>query len=576
MLRELFIQNLAIIEEARIEFHPGLNVLTGETGAGKSLLVGALELVLGERARGEWIRSGAEEARVEAVFDLQNCPEVHPLLEEAGLTADDVLVVRRTVTHAGKNRIYINDRASTLGLLETLGGRLVDIHGQHEHQSLLSSRRHRELVDLLGGLVPLRDGVSQQVRELRDLQAAAARADEEVRRLAAEKDLAAHQSAEIARARLRAGEEEELEQERKRLLHTERLREVCRESEERLYSEQHAVVDTLGRLQRQLSDAAEIDPALREPADQVETARVYLEEAAAKIREVREAIEGDPDRLQEIEERLGGIHQLKRKYRCGVEALIALGEELARSIDRLDHYEDERRLRQGKIREMREALFQAADALSRKRRETAAILERQMRKELLAVGMKETGFRVEVQGIPADGEASEAEQDGEEIRFEGKRVEASGMDRIEFLIRPNPGQEFKPLRRIASGGELSRIMLALKKVILASDIVDSLVFDEVDAGIGGKVAEVVGRKLKSLARERQVLVITHLPQIAAMSDSHFYVRKETQAGRITTMVTGLNRNEKVREVARMLAGEKVTELSVKHAEEMITLAESAS
>jgi DNA repair protein RecN (Recombination protein N) len=573
MLRELFIQDLAIIEEARIEFHRGLNVLTGETGAGKSLLVGALELVLGERAKAEWIRSGAKEARVEAVFDLQTYPDLKPVLEEAGLPADDNLVVRRTVTHAGKNRVYINDRASTLGLLDTLGRRLVDIHGQHEHQSLLVARRHRELIDLFGGLLPLREEVSRMYRELRDLQGDLARVDEAYQRMVAEKDLAAHQCGEISEARLRDGEEEELEQERKKLLHAERLREICLESEQLLYSDRNAMVDIISRLQKQLSEASELDPELREPAEQLETARVYLEEAATHLRDYMDDIEGDPNRLEEIEDRIGTIHRLKRKYRCSVEELISLGEELEGKIRSLDHYEDERKAREEKIRQTRDALFEAVESLSRKRKLTAGTLETQIVKELQAVGMKETAFRVEVLGIPSEGEDHDTEGDG--VRFQGRRVDASGMDRIEFLIRPNPGQDFKPLRRIASGGELSRIMLALRNVLHRSDRLPTLVFDEVDAGIGGAEAEAVGSRLKRLGRDFQILCITHLPQIAVFGETHLKVQKQMDKDRTRFQIRQMSDGDREMEIARMLGGKKITQKTVAHAREMIRRGEKA-
>jgi len=565
MLRELFIQNLAIIEQASIEFRPGLNVLTGETGAGKSLLVGALELVLGERARGDWIRTGAEEARVEAVFDLPGTPEILASLEEAGLAAGDDLLVRRTVSRSGKNRVHVNDRAATLGLLETLGRSLVDIHGQHEHQSLLHVRRHRELVDLFGGHLPLLEQVSLGVRKLKDLQSRLARMEEEYRRLLSERDLALFQSREISGARLRPGEEEELEQERKRLLHAHRLREVCEEAEQGLYSDRNAVVDTVSHLQKRLLEAAGLDPALQGPAGQLETARAYLEDAAAQVRDYAAGLEGDPDRLEQVEERLGLLHRLKRKYQLGVPELLDRGEELARQLHRLDHFEEERRVRNEEILRVRQRLFQEVETLSGKRKSAAEELESRMEEELGAVGMKDAGFRVEILPIPAEAE----ERPGEGIRFGDCRVDTSGMDRVEFLIRPNPGQEYRPLRRIASGGELSRIMLALRNVLRNTDELPTLVFDEVDAGIGGAEAEAVGARLKRLSRHVQVLCITHLPQIAVFGETHLKVCKDLEEHQTRFRIQTLEGAERENEIARMLGGRRITEKTRAHAREMM-------
>jgi DNA repair protein RecN (Recombination protein N) len=565
MLRELFIENLAIIEQASIEFRPGLNVLTGETGAGKSLLVGALELVLGERARGDWIRSGSEDARVEALFDLPGTPEVRAILQEAGLAPGDDLLVRRTVSRSGKNRVHINDRAATLGLLESLGRALVDIHGQHEHQSLLHTRRHRELVDLFGGFVPLRDEVAGGVRKLKDLQGELARLEEEYRRRFSERDLALHQSREISGAGLRPGEEEELELERKKLLHGQRLRGLCEEAEQALYSDRNAVVDTIAHQHKRLLEAAGLDPQLQGPADQLETARAYLEEVATQLRDYTAGLEEDPARLDPIEERLALIHRLKRKYQLSVPELLEREEDLARQIESLDHFEELRRARNEQIAETRRVLFEAVKTLSRKRKAAARTLESRMKAELAAVGMKEAGFRVEILAVPAEGE----ERPEEGIRFQDYRVEASGMDRVEFLICPNPGQEFRPLRRIASGGELSRIMLALRNVLHRADGLPTVVFDEVDAGIGGAEAEAVGARLKRLSRDVQVLCITHLPQIAVFGDTHLKVHKELGDRQTRFLIASLDGESREDEIARMLGGKRITDRTRAHAREMI-------
>ncbi len=565
MLRELSIENLAIIKEARIAFSEGLNVLTGETGAGKSLLVAALELVLGERAKAEWVRDGAEEARVEAVIDLEDAPELSEMLAEAGHPTADVLVVRRTVARSGKNRVYINDRASSLSFLETLGQRLADIHGQHEHQSLLRVKRHRELLDRFGGLVPSQEKVADLTRSVRDLRQQLAHLEAQQEQMVSERDLALFQHEEISRAKLESGEEGELEQERGRHLHAERLIDVCLEGERRLYSDTDSVVDTLSGVQKRVDEARQIDEAFSRPAELLETAQHYVEEAAQHLQRHASTVEGDPERLEQIEERLGLVHRLKRKYHRSVEEIIALGEELAGRIERMDSFEEDCRELEEKIDREESDLIKTALALSEARRKVARKLDKAIEKELQAVGMKGTGFRADVRPFPSDpsGKASQG------MRLRDHWIEASGTDQIEFLIRPNPGQPFLPLQRIASGGELSRIMLAIRNVLRRSDRLPTLVFDEVDAGIGGAEAESVGARLKRLSEDFQILCITHLPQIAVFGDTHLKVSKQVEEGSTRFLIDAVNKADREREIARMLGGIKITNKTLDHAREML-------
>ncbi len=565
MLRELLIEDLAIIEGAKITFGPGLNVLTGETGAGKSLLVGALELVLGHRARSEWVRAGADEARVEAVIELEDAPEINALLAEAGYPEEEMLVLRRTVSRAGKGRVHVNDRASTLGFLERLGRRLVDIHGQHEHQSLLRPARHRDLVDRFGKLEPLREEVAALHGALLGMQRELARLEEEHRRATSEKDLAVYQLEEITRARLRPGEEEELEEDRKRLLHAERLLEASLEAERVLYSDQESLVDRLGRVRARIEEASDLDPRLAPVVELLENASHYLEEAATHLQRYAPTVEGDPSLLEEIEARLFQIQGLKRKYRRSVEEILALGEELRRRVERMEGFEGEREDLAGRIEKTKGALARAVTALSEARKRTAKRLEREIGVEFREIGMGGTGLRVEVRQTGGEGPGP----DEEGVFLEGNRVEASGIDRVEFLIRPNPGQPYLPLQRIASGGELSRIMLALRNVLRRAGGPPILVFDEVDAGIGGAEAEAVGARLKRLSRDFQVLCITHLPQIAVFGDVHLKVSKKTGKGRTSFGIRTLTGKERVREIARMLGGIRITDKTLAHAKEML-------
>ncbi|MEW6443588.1 MAG: DNA repair protein RecN [bacterium] len=565
MLRELFIRNLAIIEQARIELGPGFSVLTGETGAGKSLLVGALELALGERARAEWICAGAEEAQVEAAFETDQIPGVRGLLQEAGYPLEDLLVIRRSITRAGKSRIHVNDRPSTVTFLESLGQRLVDIHGQHEHQSLLRIQRHRELVDQFGGLLALQQQVAELVRRLCAARKALAEREEENRRSLAERDLAELQLREIARAQLRPGEEEELEQERRKLVHAGRLQEACVESEAALYSGADSVADRLGRVRKRMQEAVQVDPQLSSVADLLDTAIPCLEEASQNLRQYLSSLDGDPLRLDQIEERLSLLYQLKRKYRASIDEMLALAEDLRARVQRLEEFEGERKALAEGIRSLEGALLKAAGNLSAERKKTARAMEAEVKRELRAIGMKEVDFHVDFRPLSAEATTGGEEQ----LRLQGERLSPHGLDQIEFVIRTNPGQPFKPLQRIASGGELSRLMLALRNALHRFDPLPTLVFDEVDAGIGGAEAEAVGSRLKALSRHFQILCITHLPQIAVFADRHFKVSKQTARDRTSFHIQPLDQKEREEEIARMLGGIQMTRKTYAHAREML-------
>ena len=565
MLRELYIRNFAIIEEARIAFGPGFNILTGETGAGKSLLVGALELALGERASADWICAGAEEAQVEAVFEPAPDAEARRLLEEGGYPVEDLLIVRRTLARSGKSRIYVNDRPSTVGFLESLGRTLVDIHGQHEHQSLLHIHRHRELVDLFGGLTEQQAEVAELVRKLRKCRRDLDRLDQEQAKNLADRELALQQLEEISRAGLRPGEEEELDQERRKLGHAERLREICLECEALLLAERDSVIDRLGRLRKRLREAAQFDPSLEGPAGLMDAALPYLEEAAQSVRQYASNLEGDPDRLEQIEERLAFLSRLKRKYRASIEEILAHGETLRLRVGRIERYDEERSALEREIHTLERALLKAARDLSAARMKAASSLEGEMKKELKAIGMKEVEFRVEFRAL------GEEETPGESgpVLLAGQRLSACGLDQVEFLVRTNPGQPFKPLQRIASGGELSRIMLALRNALHRADRLPTLVFDEVDAGIGGAEAEAVGARLQALSRHFQVLCITHLPQIAVFAGTHFKVSKEVSGRKTAFRVERLEPKAREEEIARMLGGAEITPKAYAHAREML-------
>jgi DNA repair protein RecN (Recombination protein N) len=567
VLRELRVRNLAVIESLTVPFGPGLNVLTGETGAGKSILIDALTLLLGERAQpAETIRTGAETATIEAVFDAPRKSPVVTLLQDHGITLENgQLIVRRELVRGGRGRVFLNDANTTLALLEKLGEALVEVHGQHEHQALLRPGRHLDLLDAFAGLGVLRDRLRQRYEEWRsvsaELEAIRASSRDQVSRSAQYRE----SMAEIDAVRLRAGEEEELREERRRLMNAERLAEGATGAYRELYDDPASAVERAGRAATALRDLARIDPAAQPTLQALETALVHLDETARVLRGYRDGVVFDPPRLETIERRLDEVGRLKRKYGESVEAILTLRARIETDLEKLGHAgEDEGRLAE-RVDRLRTELVTRASDLAERREQAVSRLETSVLTELGALDLETAAFRVRL--------ARERAAQGDlAVGPESWRLGPKGVDQAEFLFSGNAGEEVRPLARIASGGELSRTMLALKVVLAATDAVPVLVFDEVDVGIGGKTADTVGKKLRQVARARQVLCVTHLPQIAAYADQHFRVEKREEDGRTATTVAALVKNDRVREVARMLGGESVTDTSLQHALELITQA----
>ncbi len=567
MLRELRVRNLAVIESLTVPFGPGLNVLTGETGAGKSILIDALTLLLGERAQpAETIRAGAESATIEAVFDAPRKSPVATLLQEHGITLEDgQLVVRRELVRGGRGRVFLNDANTTLALLERLGETLVEVHGQHEHQALLRSARHLDLLDAFAGLGILRDRLRQRHDEWRsasaELDALRVSARDQVARTTQYRET----MAEIDGARLRPSEEEELREERRRLVNAERLAEGATGAYRELYDDPASAVERAGRAASLLRDLARIDPEIQPTIQALDTALVHLDETARVLRSYRDGVVFDPPRLDAIERRMDEIGRLKRKYGESVEAVLTLRVRLETDLEGLARAgEDEGRLAE-RVERLRTELVTRATDLAERRDQAVGRLETSVLAELAALDLEGAVFRVRlVRERAGQGELG--------VGPEAWRLGPKGVDQAEFLFSGNAGEDARPLARIASGGELSRTMLALKVVLAATDAVPVLIFDEVDVGIGGKTADTVGKKLRQVSRTRQVLCVTHLPQIAAYADQHFRVEKREDDGRTATTVAALVKNDRVREVARMLGGESVTDTSLQHALELITQA----
>jgi DNA repair protein RecN (Recombination protein N) len=563
MLRELSIRNLAVVEEAVVPFAPGLNVLTGETGAGKSIVVDALLLVTGARAQLDWIRTGADTALVEAVFEIDPAGPVAALLDEAGHhPGDGQLVIKRELARSGRHRAFVNDGAATVGLLERLGELLVELHGQHEHQRLMEPARQLLLLDRFAEALDRRERVGALVRTWEEARAALDRLRSEMREGARQEDLYRFQLAEIDAVRLKDGEEDELRAERSRLQHAERIVAGLQETVGLLYEEPQSATTRLSRAAALLRDLSRYEPDAAASIEAIEGAQAYLEDVVGRARALRDRAVFDPERLEQIDARLDAIVKLKRKYGDSVAAILAHRQEVATALDRITRHDAIAEEMEHAVAEAAAAAGTEAAALSQARTRGAERLERLIQKEIRGLGMEHGRFRVALRREPAAGGELAAGPDG-------WRVGPRGAESAELLLSANPGEDLRPLAKVVSGGELSRVMLAAKTVLAAADDVPVLVFDEVDAGIGGRVADVVGQKLAASAAGRQVLCVTHLAPIAAYAGQHLLVEKRVARGATRTSVTLLPAAARVDELARMLGGERVTEASRRHARELL-------
>jgi DNA repair protein RecN (Recombination protein N) len=560
MLRFLRIEHLAVIDALEVEFQPGLNILTGETGAGKSMLVEAVGLLMGGRASSDLIRTGESQATVQAVFDLPAGLSPAPgslgtALESrrAGLQAGPAeLIVRREITSLGRSRAFANGTLVTGAALKDLTSPLVELHGQHEHQTLLDPQSHLAMLDEFMGLASAREAVAEAFREWKRLQAELGALQIDEREKAARLDLLHFQVGELERAKLRAGEDQDLETSRRVLSSADRLLRSCREAYGALYDSDDAALARLGTVWKRVGELAEIDPVFQPFLDARDAIKSQLEELAYALRSYGENIDASPARLQEVEDRLALLERLKRKYGPTLEQVMAARAALSRQLDSLQHADERRSSLEAETGAARDEFMTRANALSRKRRDGAQEFGRRLQALLGELAMGRTRF---------------------EIRFEADTPEArwtdSGIDVAECYLSANVGEDLRPLARIASGGELSRVMLAIRTIAAADAPGKTLVFDEIDAGIGGRVADVVGKKLGRIGDSFQVLCMTHLPQIAAAGHAHFQISKAVVQGRTQTRIVRLGPAERVEEVARMIGGAAPTEAARAAARELL-------
>ena len=562
MLSLLKIKNIALIDEIELEFSHGLNLLTGETGSGKSIIVDSLGALTGERVSSDLIKEGANQAQIEGLFTIRANADLHEFFYESGIELEDDeetdVIVRRELAANGRNRIFVNNQLITQNFLKKIGAFLVDIHGQGEHTTLFNQANHLEILDEYAGLKTERAKVAEKFRAMTSIK----NEIENLRRDEAQKlqllDILQFQVDEIGKADLQIGENESLEEEKRRLNNVEKLSTLSDESYLFLYENEEATVTTLEKVIKRITELAEYESRFREYDEILRTAQAVLEDLAFAVRDFRGSLEFSPERLEEIENRLAEISRLKRKYGGTIETVLQHfreSEERLRNIETADLREEGLRR---ELEKAREEYLNIASDLHAKREKAARKFEKEVEYNLKAVALEKARFEARI-SAPNDFENEDAD----------KSFTVKGFNQIEFYFSANVGESPKPLAKVASGGEASRLMLILKTTAKSNDAEKAVVFDEIDAGIGGRVAEAVGLKLKMLAKTQQVLCVTHQPQVASLADRHFLVEKTMAKNRTEVRVKQLSEAEKVEEIARMLAGEKITETARQHAREML-------
>ena len=564
MLSLLKIKNIALIDELELEFSHGLNLLTGETGSGKSIIVDSLSALTGERVSSDLIKEGTSAAQIEGLFTIKANADLHEIFYESGIELEDSeetdLIVRRELTANGRNRIFVNNQLITNNFLKKIGAFLVDIHGQGEQTTLFNPSNHLEILDKYANLKAEREKLAEKFRAMTSIK-------NEIKNLQADEaqklqliDILQFQVDEIGKANLQIGEDESLEEEKRRLNNIEKLSILSDESYLLLYENEEATVTTLEKVIKRITELAEYESSFREYEESLQTAQAVLEDLAFAVRDFRGSLEYSPERLEEIENRLAEISRLKRKYGGTIQTITAHfqeSEERLQNIETADLREEELRR---ELEKAREEYLRIASELHARREKSARKFEKETEANLRTVALEKARFEVRI-SAPNEAELCSENTD----KFFG----AKGYDQIEFYFSANVGESPKPLVRVASGGEASRLMLILKTTAKSNDAEKAVVFDEIDAGIGGRVAESVGLKLKELAKTQQVLCVTHQPQVARLADHHFLVEKEAVKNRTEIRVKELDENEKVEEIARMLTGAKITETARQHAKEML-------
>jgi len=564
MLRDLSIKNFAIIDDLQIRFDAGLTIMSGETGAGKSIIINAVKLLLGARATAKLIRTGTDTAELEAFFALAPTAPANAILAEHGYDAEEGLLVRRIISRHDRHRVFINGRMATMQTLQAVTENLASISSQHAHQTLLKDDFHLDVLDQYGNLMDGRGRVDAIYRDILPLLAQRESLLALRERQNEQRELLRFQQAEIEAAEPVQGEDEQLEKERRRLRNAQSLMQTTHYCLEVLYSGQDSVSDRLGDIHRQLESAVTIDADREASAGRGAEMSYQLEDVVGSLRRYLRQVESDEPRLDEVEARLDILNRLKRKYGPSLDDVIGKQASIRAELTGLDDLDGQIEALDAQLASCHGLLTDAARELHERRKAVAIDLARQIAGELASLKMPGTRFEVALKRLDADAHTPEC------LIVDGHRVDERGTDRAVFLMAPNVGEELKPLAAIASGGELSRVVLGLKAILAASGQLETIIFDEVDAGIGGGVAEIVGHKLNGLASHHQVICITHLPQIAKFGDYHFKISKSVHKGRTQTTIDPLDAGQRLEEMARMLGGVKITRKTLDHAREMLS------
>ncbi|MGP7816186.1 DNA repair protein RecN [Niallia sp. 01092] len=558
MLSELSIKNFAIIESLAISFTKGLTVLTGETGAGKSIIIDAINLLVGGRGSYEFVRHGEDKAEIEGLFYID---EGHPCfrkLQECGIDIEEgTIILRRDISISGKSVCRINGKLITISILREIGSSLIDIHGQHEHQELMDETKHLALLDTFAMEVisPVFKKYEHIYRSYNQTNKKLLNLTENEQQMAQRLDLLQFQHSEIINANLQKNEDEELLEERKRLLNFERIFDSIQTGYTALKGDQKGL-DWIGEVMGHLEEAASLDTEYKEMAESVSNSYYLLEDVASKLRSSLDFLEYDPERLNQIETRLNEINMLKRKYGKTVDEIVQYAAKIEEELETLQNKETHIEKLEKELASIHKDLIVQANELTSLRKQAAERLTDDIHKELKELYMEKTVF--EVRFISAE-----------------DNITKNGVDEVEFYISTNPGEPLKPLSKIVSGGELSRMMLALKSIFSKHQGITSIIFDEVDTGVSGRVAQAIAEKIANVSFDSQVLCISHLPQVAAIADTHLFIAKNIQDGRTSTTVCPLSKHDKVKEIARMISGAEITELTKKHAKELLKLAQKA-
>jgi DNA repair protein RecN (Recombination protein N) len=559
MLKELFIKNFAIIDDLNIRFECGLTILSGETGAGKSIIINAVNLLLGSRVNARMIRDGYESAELSAYFDVAEESTASAIMAENGYDPNNGLLVRRIIAGNDRHRIYVNDRMATAQMLISITADLASISGQHAHQGLVREETHLAILDRFGGLSPRVRQVSDLHGKIVPLVQALQALKEKKKNQEKEMDLLRYQAAEIADAEIMPGEDESLEKERLRLKHAESLHQSVFSAIEALHGADGAILVQLGEVRKNLERAADIDDGLTAGVQRLSDHLFGLEDVTDSLRAYLGNLDTEADRLESVESRLDRVNKLKRKYGGSLETLFKKRDAIEAELAATTVIDDDIQREETRLNDYYDQVSSLARSLSEERKQVASVFAESVEKELEGLKMAGTRFSVSLSPLPCSKPASPW------LRVDGNLLSATGIDQAVFMIAPNVGESLKPLASIASGGELSRVVLALKAILAETDAVGTIIFDEVDAGIGGAVADVVGKKLEALSKKHQLICITHLPQIARFGDHHYHIGKQVKNGRTTTTIRPMNQEARIKEIARMLGGEIVTRTALEHA-----------